>query len=356
MHCRSGSQPWQVDRVMKKKALCGAAAIVLVAAVLLAWHVLRSPDGDRALVLYGNVDVRQIELAFNASERVARLAVEEGDRVEAGQLLGALDTRTLQVRIRQARAQADARQQAYLRMRNGSRPEEIAQAQSQADAAQADALLAEQRLARLLAIRKTTAGRAVSQQDLDSARSARRVAQAHLASAGKGLELARLGPRQEDIEEARAQWQAAQAEVALLDRQMAESRLVAPVDAVVRSRLLEPGDMASPQRPVFTLALTDPKWVRAYVSETDLGRIRPGMPARVYTDSHPDQAVAGHVGYISSVAEFTPKTVQTEELRTSLVYEIRVRVDDSADRLRLGMPATVRLDPGRSAAVVDERP
>jgi len=101
--------------------------------------------------------------------------------------------------------------------------------------------------------------------------------------------------------------------------------------------------MASPQRPVFTLAITDPKWVRAYVAEPDLGRIKPGMPATLSTDSHPGEALDGKIGYISSVAEFTPKTVQTEELRSSLVYEVRVLVDDTNDRLRLGMPATVRI-------------
>jgi HlyD family secretion protein len=106
---------------------------------------------------------------------------------------------------------------------------------------------------------------------------------------------------------------------------------------------MEPGDMASPQRPVFTLAITDPKWVRAYVTEADLGRVRPGMVATLATDSHPGEPLAGKVGYISSVAEFTPKTVQTEQLRSSLVYEIRVLADDPGDRLRLGMPVTVRL-------------
>jgi HlyD family secretion protein len=112
---------------------------------------------------------------------------------------------------------------------------------------------------------------------------------------------------------------------------------------VVRSRLLEPGDMATPQRPVFALALAQPKWVRVYVSETDLGKVKPGMTARVVTDSHPDHPLQGKVGYISSVAEFTPKSVQTEELRTSLVYEVRVVVEDSGNVLRLGQPATVRI-------------
>jgi HlyD family secretion protein len=128
-----------------------------------------------------------------------------------------------------------------------------------------------------------------------------------------------------------------------MNHQLTEAELKAPIDAVVRARLLEPGDMASPQRPAFTLAITDPKWVRAYVAEPDLGRVRAGQDARVSTDSQPGEAIAGKVGYISSVAEFTPKTVQTEELRSSLVYEIRVMVDDPQDRLRLGMPATVRL-------------
>jgi HlyD family secretion protein len=107
--------------------------------------------------------------------------------------------------------------------------------------------------------------------------------------------------------------------------------------------LLEPGDMAAPQRPVFALALAQPKWVRVYVSEPDLGKVKPGMAARVITDSHPDRPLQGKIGYISAVAEFTPKSVQTEELRTSLVYELRVVVEDSGDVLRLGQPATVRI-------------
>jgi HlyD family secretion protein len=101
--------------------------------------------------------------------------------------------------------------------------------------------------------------------------------------------------------------------------------------------------MVSPQRPVFSLALIDPKWIRAYVSEKDLGKVRPGAVASVTVDSFPDRRFAGWVGFISPVAEFTPKAVQTTELRTSLVYEVRVFVKDPADELRLGMPATVSL-------------
>jgi HlyD family secretion protein len=159
----------------------------------------------------------------------------------------------------------------------------------------------------------------------------------------RALELAVLGPRKEDIAEAEARLQADEAQLALLRQQLSDAQLAAPMDAVVRTRILEPGDMASPQKPVFSLAITDPKWVRAYVSEPDLGKVHPGMAASVAVDSFPDRRFDGWVGFISPVAEFTPKTVQTEELRTSLVYELRVFVKDPADELRLGMPATVYL-------------
>ncbi len=116
---------------------------------------------------------------------------------------------------------------------------------------------------------------------------------------------------------------------------------------MIQDRLLEPGDMASPQKPVFTLALDDPVWVRAYVSETDLGRIRPGMKAEITTDSFSDKRYEGWIGFISPTAEFTPKTVETPEVRTKLVYQVRVFARNPQGELRLGMPAVVMipLDP-----------
>jgi HlyD family secretion protein len=125
--------------------------------------------------------------------------------------------------------------------------------------------------------------------------------------------------------------------------------LTSPATGVIQNRILEPGEMASPSRPVVTLALTDPKWVRAYVPEPYLGRINLGMKARILSDSFPDQTFEGWIGFISPVAEFTPKTVETEDLRTKLVYEVRVFVHDSKDMLRLGMPTTVIVDRTASA-------
>lgn len=313
-------------------AVCGAALALPACS--------KGGAGDGALTLYGNVDIRQIALAFEGSGRVLEMAVDEGARVQAGQTLAVLDTQTLALQAAQARAQIEAQRQSLHKLESGTRPQEVAQAQSRVAAARADAARARQDLARL---RQLAGGGAASRQALEHAQTAAQVAGAKVRETQEALRLAQIGPREEDIAAARAQLKAAEAALALLEHQIEQGALRAPVSAVVRARLLEPGDMASPQRPAYTLALTQPKWVRVYVAEPDLGRVAPGMPAAVTTDSQPDQPLRGTVGYIASVAEFTPRQVQTAELRTSLVYEVRVQVDDPADALRLGQPATVRL-------------
>ncbi|NYT70495.1 HlyD family efflux transporter periplasmic adaptor subunit [Pusillimonas noertemannii] len=332
---------------MKKPLVLVVVALAVMLAAWAWWHSNQHED-EGALVLYGNVDIRQISLAFDGNGRVTEVRAEEGDAVRAGSVLAVLDTRTLALQAEQAQAQLEATEQALLSLRNGARPQELAQARSRLAATQAEALQAEQDLKRLQGISAQTQGRGVSAQDLDRARSALRVAQARVAEQGEALHLMELGPRAEEVAGAQAQAEAARAQLALLRHQIAQGELKAPADAVVRSRLLEPGDMATPQRPVFALALIQPKWIRVYVAEPDLGRIRPGMEARVFTDGRPSEAIAGRVGYISSVAEFTPKTVQTEQQRTSLVYEARVVVEDADNVLRLGQPATVHLIAGEA--------
>ena len=165
----------------------------------------------------------------------------------------------------------------------------------------------------------------------------------------KALALELAGPRKEDVAQGEAQLRADEAQLALIRQQLSDADLKAPLDAVVRSRIVEPGDISSPQKAAFTLAITDPKWVRAYVAETDLGSVREGLTASVSVDAFGGRDFPAWIGFISSVAEFTPKSVETTELRSSLVYEIRVFVKDPRDELRLGMPATVHipLEPDR---------
>ena len=321
--------------------------IVLLAAVAACWYGWQHwrPQGQDAGVFYGNIDVRQVSLAFEGSGRVAQVDAEEGDRVQPGQVLAVLDTRTLALQADQAAAQLRVQEENLRRLKNGARPAEIAQARSRLAAARADAQRARREQSRLERIATGSAG-AVSVQDVDRARSAARVAQAAVKERQDALALVQEGARREEIDAADAQVAAARAQLALLRHQLDQGELRAPVAAVVRSRLLEPGDMASPQRPVLALAVTSPKWARIYVDESSLGQVKPGQAAQLSVDSMPGRTLAGKIGYISSVAEFTPKSVQTEVLRTSLVYEVRVLVNDPDDVLRLGQPVTVRLESG----------
>ena len=164
-----------------------------------------------------------------------------------------------------------------------------------------------------------------------------------MAAAQALLDLVIAGPRQEDIAEARATLQALQAQLESARIERIDARLYAPSPGVIQERLLEPGDMASPQKPVFNLALTDPVWVRAYVPEPDLGKIALGMNAEVETDSFPGKRYPAWIGFISPTSEFTPKSVEVRQLRTRLVYQAAVFVRSPDDELRLGMPATVRV-------------
>src|SRR5262245_24586527 len=380
---------------MRRVVLIVALLAVAGAAVGVPWWLTHRHKIAQELTLYGNVDLRQVELAFNNSERIADVLVQEGDHMRQGQVLARLDTRRLEPQVAQAEAQAAAQRQIVERLRHGSRPEEIAQAEAEVaaqrqiverlrhgsrpeeiaqaranlESAKADAANARRQYERLKPLLDRSVGGAVSQQEVDNAKAAWDVAEAKLVVTQKALALAvagprpeevaeaeaRLvatqkalaltiaGPRPEEIAEAAARLQAAEAQLAFLQQQLADAQLVAPVHGIVRTRLMEPGEMASPQKPVFSLAVTDPKWVRAYVSEPDLGKVSPGMVAAVVVDSFPERRFDGWVGFISPVAEFTPKAVQTAELRTSLVYEVRVFVQDPSDALRLGMPATVYL-------------
>ena len=322
------------------KAKILLALLLLAGAGVYAWFSFSGPLSTE-LVLYGNVDHRQVELTFIDSERIAEVLVQEGAEVQPGQVLARLETRRLRDAIAVAHAQTAAAEAALARLKNGTRPEEIDQARAAVESAQAELTFAEAQYNRYSSIRKRSAD-AVSQQDVEEALLQMNVARARLVERQKAQRLAEIGPREEDIAQAEAALLEQQRNLEQLRNRLDDTELRSPVQSVVNRRLLEPGDIASPQKAVFSLAVLSPKWIRAYVSETDLGRIRQGTPAVIHTDSHPDDALPGTVGFISSVAEFTPKTVQTTELRTSLVYEVRVYVEDTHNRLRLGMPATVR--------------
>jgi HlyD family secretion protein len=267
--------------------------VVLIIGSLAGVYYYRQQANDTVvdgndLTLYGNVDIREVRVAFNGSEHVSEMLVDEGQQVKAGQLLARLQTERLQAALDRARA-------------------EVAAAKAEAHAAQ----LNYQRI-KSLAARKLA-----SRSQADVAEATSRAASARVA--------------------------AAKASMAVSAQALKDANLYAPVNGVIRERIVEPGDFVTPQSPVYTLALTNPVWVRTYLPESYLGQIKPGSRARITTDSYPDKVYAGWVGSISPTAEFTPKNVETPDLRTRLVYQVRVFVCNPQNELRLGMPATVSI-------------
>ncbi len=296
---------------------------------------------DGPLKIYGTIEIRDAALAFIEQERISELLVEEGDSVEKGQVLARLDSSRLNPAITELDARIGAQQAVIDKLITGSRPQEIDQARAEVDAAKVRVENVRQILTRL---EKTSSTGATSVQTLDDARANMKVETAQLKVREKALNLVLEGARQEDITAARHQLEALKASRALLAVRLEDMTLKAPEAGIIQTRILEKGELAGPAKPVFTLALADPKWVRAYIPEPQLGLIKQGGKATISSDSFPGQRIEGWVGFISPVAEFTPRAVQTEDLRTKLVYEVRVFVKDKQDRLRLGMPVTVNLE------------
>jgi HlyD family secretion protein len=319
-----------------------AALIVLVAGKALSYWPWSQPASDQ-LTLYGNVDIRQVDMAFQAIGRVQELRFEEGDSVKAGETLAVLDPDTYRDLAEFARARVEAQRIALQRLQTGSRPEEIAREKASVEAARAAVVDAELLLKRRTELLKTGN---VSRELYDEAKNAYDTARARLDVANQVSRLTEIGPRQEDIDQAKALLVAQQATLSLAEQRLTDTQLKSPSNAIVLSRIVEPGAMVGPNTPVYTLALTDKVWVRTYISEPDLGRIKPGMAVKIATDTDPNRVYDGWVGFISPTAEFTPKTVETTELRTQLVYRLRVFVRNPDDRLRQGMPVTIRVPLG----------
>jgi HlyD family secretion protein len=319
----------------------GLLVVVLLALAAGAfWFSQRDADGNGPLLLYGNVDIREVELAFRQPGRLARMAVDEGDAVKAGDVLAELDPQPYRDAMAAVVAEVQRAQAEFDKLQQGFRPQEIAQsrqAQLQAEAAFRNAE------AEYLRQRELAKAGLTSQRLLEAAQSTRDQAAAALGAARAALGLQREGYRSEDIAAAAARLAAAEAARSQAQTSLDDTRLVAPADATVLARVREPGSMLDPRAAVYTLSLRDPVYVRAYVSEPDLGRLVPGARVTIRTDSS-DREYVGQVGFISPRAEFTPKSVETTDLRTDLVYRLRIVVADADDGLRQGMPVTIRVD------------
>lgn len=320
-----------------------SAVIALCAAT--AWKLRTAENAAPANRAWGNVETRQTSLAFEASGRIAALHKEEGESVQAGELLGRLDDEALRISRRQAAAELKRLQAQAALAHEGTRQEDIDAARANEAAARAQLEYASATLKRQQDL--VPAG-AASRQMLDDARRAEHAARESLTAAAAQRAATEKGPRAQEIAAADAAAEAAAASLAALDYQIHRGAvLTAPSAGIIRARLAEPGDMASPSRTIYQLSVADPKWIRAYLTERQLGLVKEGTLATVFTDTV--GPVDGTVAFVSDTAEFTPKTVQTEDLRASLVYEVRITVRDPENRLRLGQPVTVEFAQPRSS-------
>ncbi|WP_028535943.1 secretion protein HlyD [Paludibacterium yongneupense] len=317
--------------------LIGAAAVLALAAGW-AWHQSRRDDGS--LTLYGNIDIRSVNLAFRVGGRLQTLNVDEGAIVHAGQPLGQLDAEPLRHALADAEANRALQAANAALYHHGTRQQDVAAARANLAGLNATLAGAEKALARQQQLAGTGAAPA---RALDDARATRDAAAAQAASAAQKLDALSQGFRREEVAAADANLKRADAALASARLQWQDSTLVAPSDGVIMTRAVEPGSMLGAGATVFTLSLTRPVWARVYIGETELGRAAIGRAVTLYSDSRPGHPYHGRIGFVSPAAEFTPKNVETEDLRSALVYRVRIVVQDPDAALRQGMPITVVL-------------
>jgi HlyD family secretion protein len=371
------------------------AVVVVVAASLLLWRFVFGPPAgeEQTIRVSGNIEVTEAQVAFKLAGRVQERLVDEGVLVHKDQVIARLEGADLLADRVTRLGELQAAEAALAELLAGSRPEEIAaakaalgkaewalkellagsrkqqiasaQANLQSAAADRDRAMSDYERARRLIASKTIApeeydrasaayavavekARDAAQQlslvqegprseDIDQARAVRDQAKAQ-------YDLVKAGPRREDIDQARAKVEQAKGIVGLAQARVSYMTVYSPLTGIVLSKNIEPGEYVAPGTPVVTVGDLVNVWLRAYIDEADLGRVKFGQKARVTTDTYPGRVYPGTVSFISQEAEFTPKNVQTAKERVKLVYRIKIDIQNPKMELKAGMPADARID------------
>lgn len=328
--------------MLNKKTSWLSILILLSVAIITCGVYYYQNQQEPALTLYGNVDIRTVNLSFRVGGRLASLNVDEGDRIEPGKLLGKLDYSSYINAQNESDANVAAAQAQLDLLLAGYRDEEIAQARSAVAQQQAAFDYADSFYKRQQRLWTTLS---IASNDLENAKTARNQAQAALQAAKDKLSQYLKGNRVQQIDQAKAAVAQAQARADQAALDLKDTQLYSPAAGIVLTRTVEPGTMLAAGATVFNISLTRPVWIRAYIDGINLRHAIPGTEVQIFIDGRANEPYLGKIGFVSPTAEFTPKNVETPELRTDLVYRLRIIVTNPDDALRQGMPVTLRFPP-----------
>lgn len=319
-----------------RRYLLGFLVIAAIAGLFVYMLTREKEGGNPYLKVSGNIETTEVDVGFKISGRIVSRSVDEGDWVEKGKVLATLDDEDLRQRLEVAQAILKSAQARLDKLLAGSRPEEVREAAAALDQAQSDFENKKVNHERM----KSLFERGVIPKDtVDNTEAGFKIAKAAVERAKENYQLVKIGPRKEDIEDARAQVEQAKANLKLIETQLSYTVLYSPLSGVVLVKSSEIGEVVNPGTSILTLADIKSVWLKAYIPESDLGRVKWGQEVIVTTDLKPQKVYKGKITFISSQAEFTPKQIQTEKERVTLVYRIKVDILNTDRELKPGMPA-----------------
>jgi HlyD family secretion protein len=322
---------------VKKRVFFAGILVTLIVAGLLYYYFAKNQKGEQGVLqVSGNIEATEVDVGFKISGRIVELTVDEGYWVEKGKLLARLEDEDLRQRVHMARASLLSAQAQLSKLLAGSRPEEIREAEAALRQAEYDLENKRTNFDRMKALYDR---HVIPRELFDNAETALKIATASRQRAKENYDLVLQGPRKEDIDNAGAQVKQAQASLTLAETQLSYSVLRSPLTGVILVKSGEVGEVVNPGTPILTMADIENVWLRAYIPETDLGKVKWGQEVIVTTDLHPKREYRGTISFLSSQAEFTPKNIQTEKERVTLVYRIKVDLPNPDRELKPGMPA-----------------
>jgi HlyD family secretion protein len=319
-----------------KRFLLGILMVAVVGGLLYYFLTPGKKGEDPFIKVSGNIETTEVDVGFKISGRISSLSIQEGDWVEKGKILATLDDEDLKQRLALARATLKSARIQLEKLLAGSRPEEIKQAEAILRQAEFDF---ENKTIQYRRMKALFEKGVIPKETLDNAETGFKVAKASVQSAMENYQLVKKGPRKEDIENARAQVEQADASLKLSETQLSYAVLESPISGVVSVKSGEVGEVVNPGTSILTLADIENVWLKAYIPEIDLSRVTWGQEVLVTTDLKPQKEYKGKISFISSEAEFTPKQIQTEKERVTLVYRIKIDIPNPDRELKPGMPA-----------------